>query len=303
METQGRIVFRSLLFPTDFSPFNERLARCLPNFKALGVEEILLVNVVEVGPQIGFASDTFENVLAWKDDAEPRLKALQRDLEGSGFKARWRLEFGKPAPAIVELAEAEGVSLIAMGTHGHGFLKGIMLGSVTHDVVRYAKVPVFVLKVEAVQGLGTTDCEFVCQHIFRRVLLPTDFSPLAHEAERLVIAMRSTGLSDVVLLHVRDDSHTDGRASDEQAEERLTRIQEEFEFFGIKITVIVCFGNPAKKIEEIADEQDVSLIVIGAHSRSAVADVLLGSVSDHVVCRHVRPVLVVRSNNSQRSVM
>jgi nucleotide-binding universal stress UspA family protein len=48
-------------------------------------------------------------------------------------------------------------------------------------------------------------------------------------------------------------------------------------------------------IDKLARDEDVSLIVIGAQGRNATADVLLGSVSDQVVCRHVRPVLVARS--------
>jgi nucleotide-binding universal stress UspA family protein len=292
-------VFEKLLFPTDFSPFNERLARCLPELKRLGPEEIVLLNVVELGPQIGFASDAFEKMLAWKNDAEPRLAALKAQLDRSGLRCRSRLELGRPALEIVRVADEERVALIAMGSHGHGFLKGMLLGSVTHDVVRHAMVPVLVLKLELVKDLATTDCEFVCQHIFRRVLLPTDFSEPATEALYLVKQMGSTGLKEIVVLHVREDGHQASGDMQDEVESKLARIRQELEFFGFSVNVIVAEGGPAELIDQVAREEDVSLIVIGARGRNAAADVLLGSISDEVVCRHVCPVLVARTGSVQ----
>ena len=48
-----------------------------------------------------------------------------------------------------------------------------------------------------------------------------------------------------------------------------------------------------KGIVEAADEQDSSLIVLGSHGRSGLADVLLGSVAEAVVAHSRRSVLVV----------
>ena len=202
-------MFQSLLFPTDFSPEAEQLAKCLHEIKPLGIEEIVLLNVVELGPQIGFASDTFEQMLAWKKDAEQRLTELQERIEANGIRCRWRLELGKPALEIVRVAVEERVSLIAMGTHGHGFLRGALIGSVSHDVVRHAPVPVLVLKVVVMGELGTTDCAFVCQHIFRRVLFPTDFSDCAAEALSYVKGMKAASVHEVVVLHVREKRKTE----------------------------------------------------------------------------------------------
>ncbi len=44
-------MFRSLLFPTDFSPQAEQLSKCVHELKPLGVEEIVLLKVVELGPR------------------------------------------------------------------------------------------------------------------------------------------------------------------------------------------------------------------------------------------------------------
>jgi nucleotide-binding universal stress UspA family protein len=54
---------------------------------------------------------------------------------------------GHPATVIQRTADDEGVDLIAMGTHGHGGLRDMLMGSVTRDVVRTSAVPVLVHRV------------------------------------------------------------------------------------------------------------------------------------------------------------
>ena len=74
------------------------------------------------------------------------LARVQGELMAAGFDVTSRLAMGEPATEIVRLAEAEGVDLVAMATHGHGFIKDIILGE-TVDKVRHAlKVPVLLLR-------------------------------------------------------------------------------------------------------------------------------------------------------------
>ena len=142
--------------------------------------------------------------------------------------------------------------------------------------------------------LGATDCAFVCQHIFRRVLYPTDFSDCAAEALSYVKQLRGAGVDDIVVLHVREKHGRGCTETDATVSAQMQRIRSELEFFGFNVNSIVADGAPAVAIERVARDQDVSLIVIGSHGRSAAEDVLLGSVSDTVICRHTKPVLVVR---------
>ena len=287
-------MFARILFPTDFSRQADQLAKCLNEVKALGVEEIVLLNVIDLGPQIGFASDTFEKLLAWKQDAETSLDELKRNMEAKGIRTRWRVEPGKPAIEIVRVATEERVDLIVMGTHGHGFLRGALLGSVSHNVIRNAPVPVLALKVAVFDNISKTERTVLCQHGFHRVLLPTDFSDCAEQALLQVKELHTAGVKDVVVLHVREQRRRARSDTEQVIETKMQQIRSQLEFFGFSVTNIVLNGDPASAIGRVAGEQDVSLIVIGSHGLSAAEDVLIGSVSDAVICRHVRPVLVVR---------
>lgn len=53
---------------------------------------------------------------------------------------------GSPAGSIVSYAETEQCDLIVMGSRGLGALKEFVLGSVSHNVLQHAKIPVLIIK-------------------------------------------------------------------------------------------------------------------------------------------------------------
>ena len=53
---------------------------------------------------------------------------------------------GHPGREIAAFAEREGADLIVIPSHGYGFFKHMMLGSVAERVVRLAHCPVLVLR-------------------------------------------------------------------------------------------------------------------------------------------------------------
>lgn len=56
------------------------------------------------------------------------------------------------ATHILEILDQLGCDLIVMGTHGHSWLKQLLFGSVTEEVVRRARCPVMVVKAPAHQA-------------------------------------------------------------------------------------------------------------------------------------------------------
>lgn len=56
------------------------------------------------------------------------------------------LHYGNPAKVILQQAEETHCDLIVMGSKGHSAIMEFMLGSVSHNVVLHAKVPVLVVK-------------------------------------------------------------------------------------------------------------------------------------------------------------
>ena len=55
---------------------------------------------------------------------------------------------GDPATELIRVAEEQGVDLIAMSTHGHRFVKDVLLGATADKVRHLVKVPVLLLRAQ-----------------------------------------------------------------------------------------------------------------------------------------------------------
>jgi nucleotide-binding universal stress UspA family protein len=74
------------------------------------------------------------------------LERLAADLEAKGFSVESRLAMGDPASEIIRAVETERADLVAMATHGHRFVKDILLGATVDRVRHELKVPVLLLQ-------------------------------------------------------------------------------------------------------------------------------------------------------------
>lgn len=63
-----------------------------------------------------------------------------------GPAARIRVERGEPGSIICEVAAAEHVGLIVVGSHGKSVAQRVVLGSVSHHVLQHALCPVLVVR-------------------------------------------------------------------------------------------------------------------------------------------------------------
>ncbi len=106
---------------------------------------VVLVHVAD-----GFAArnvktlDLRESEEIQKDRAY--IEQCRGALAADGIPAEAVLASGDPAAEIVAAAEREGADLIAMATHGHGFLNDLVRGSVAHQVRHATMVPVLLVR-------------------------------------------------------------------------------------------------------------------------------------------------------------
>ncbi len=57
-----------------------------------------------------------------------------------------RVEAGDAGPMVVWVAEQNGADLIVVGSHGHGILQRLVMGSVSGHVVHHAPCPVLLVR-------------------------------------------------------------------------------------------------------------------------------------------------------------
>jgi nucleotide-binding universal stress UspA family protein len=138
--------------------------------------------------------------------------------------------------------------------------------------------------------------------MFRKILLASEGSPAADRALLYVEHLARQGGSEVVVLHAYDvpnryattDAYDELRASFEQAAWAVVDdAVEELQNAAVSARGMIREAVAARAILEVADEEQVSLIVLGTRGPSSVAELLLGSVSTEVL-RYARcPVMAV----------
>lgn len=233
---------------------------------------------------------------------------LERDLKercaqvfGIGMpQLRVVANWGQAEEKLIELAHAEAADLIVLGTNQRRGLNRFWLGSVSREILHRATTNV--VCVPAVETLNP-----VADRIpsYRRVLVPTDFSQLANRAVAYAYGAAARG-GEVCLVHVipptnvsaRETNRRDGPHAKRKREltDRLQAlVPDEALGRGIRSRVEIAeHQHPDAAICQAAERFGADLICIGSRGRSGLKKKLLGSVTEGVMRRSTRPVLVIR---------
>lgn len=75
--------------------------------------------------------------------AEANLTELRTTV---GIDGENLVEIGEPGPTICAVAEREAVDVVVIGSHGHGWLQRVLIGSVSNHVLHHAPCPVLVIR-------------------------------------------------------------------------------------------------------------------------------------------------------------
>jgi nucleotide-binding universal stress UspA family protein len=145
-----------VLFATDGSDLAIEAARratgMLTDFEAtvLGVVPLLLVppgTAVADIESVAQPATSPEIVAEIDESVTAKIEAdIQRTITAIGRPADRRVVHGDPAIEICRVAEEGRFDLVVIGSHGSGFLKRVVLGSVSHHVAHHAPCPVLVVR-------------------------------------------------------------------------------------------------------------------------------------------------------------
>ena len=140
-------MYRRILVAIENSPADNTILTHVSELARLTGAELLLVHVAD-----GWAARNFDQ-LKLRESEEMQsdrryLDQLRGDLTERGLKVETRLAMGDPATELIKATEEQGVDLIAMSTHGHRFVKDILLGATADRVRHLVKVPVLLLRAQ-----------------------------------------------------------------------------------------------------------------------------------------------------------
>ena len=227
---------------------------------------------------------------AIRQAADGTLDRLILDSGLSGSVER-RVETGDPAIVLARIAEEEPVDLIVVGTGRRSLVAKAILGSVSAAVVSRAPCPVVAVPPGARLGSGSLVCA-------------VDDSAEARSAVRVARRLADELGVDLLVAHAVATAPVPSAsavpsgpaevtdAERRRAEELLAGLAFEHGL-GTDVERRVAFGSEAEAIAQLADEEDATLVVVGARGRGALMSFVAGSVSYDLRTTSSRPTLVV----------
>ncbi|HEY9098108.1 MAG TPA: universal stress protein [Thiobacillus sp.] len=202
------------------------------------------------------------------------------------------LRQGPASNVIPDLANELRADLLVMGVRGTHFVHEFLIGSTTERVLSKIRRPLLAVKQRP-------------QSAYRRVLVPVDFSP--HAAAAATAAHAWLPRAEIILLHAFDveieSTLRFASVAEEQIHEyRIQAREAAFESMrefiaalpipASQLTRVVVHGAPSMQILEHEQSLDIDLIAMGKHGQSALEELLLGSVTKHVLAYSSGDVLV-----------
>jgi nucleotide-binding universal stress UspA family protein len=139
-------MFKRIIAAVDGS---EHSYRALQYAKGLAERFGADLYLVHVFPQTSdlLGYDEYEKLVARRASAgQEILQEARQKLGETSVAVHEELLEGPEAEAILAVAETRQVDLIVMGTRGLSTLQGLLLGSVSHKVIRHAKCPVMLCR-------------------------------------------------------------------------------------------------------------------------------------------------------------
>lgn len=141
----------------------------------------------------------------------------------------------------------------------------------------------------------------------KRIIVPIDFSEQSEFALEAAANLAQKYGSELIVLHMLELSNailtTNGTAINDEAVFYLKLAEQKFEAFldkpyleGVKVTPIVKHFKVFSEVNEVANEHEANLIVMGSHGASGVKEALIGSNTEKVVRNSDIPVLVIKHN-------
>lgn len=143
---------KTIVVAVDFSNATPGVVRMAIELARALNARLELFHVIEPEPSYtayGFTPDEFPAMNAFQEEAKKRanlkLEQLLANVRAELPDVTSQLNEGSPLHSLLERVKNGGVDLVIVGSHGHGVLASLLLGSVAEGMVRKATVPTLIV--------------------------------------------------------------------------------------------------------------------------------------------------------------
>lgn len=140
---------KTILVPVDFSDVTTEVVETARKFAAAFEGRLVILNVAEPEPDfVGFEAGPPAVRVATARDYKlerQRLDEIKTRLVSGGSNVTALHIQGPIVEKILHEAGEQQADLIVIGSHGHGAFYDLLVGSVTHGIIKDARCPVVVV--------------------------------------------------------------------------------------------------------------------------------------------------------------
>ena len=272
---------KKILVPTDFSEQANIALKAAAGIARKSSAEIILLHIIDLPHE---AMDMIQpgydvpEIMFFKEHAEAKLTQTSLSEELSGLNVSQILKLGRTFDEVTEVAKANNIDLIVMGSHGASGFKELFIGSNTEKVIRTSNIPVL-----AIKGNET-------EVNFDKVVFANDFTEeTAQGFQKIVDFLKLNGSTPHFLMVNTPNNFKPTHVAEELAHAFLRQFNLDDYEFSIYNDLDI-----EKGILNFAERVNADLIAMGTHGRKGFARLLNGSISEDLMNHSPRSIITFK---------
>jgi len=284
------VVPDKIVVATDLTDADYLVPHAVAQARACGAA-LTLIHVIPPGEALSLDARAipFEDSAAMAQEAAKKLEAFAAKIRSQGIPCEVSIVYGFPREQVASVAKQIGAGRILCGTHGRRHLSRFFLGSVAHEILRSAEVPVFTIGPQAHEpsSFGAP----------RKILHPVSLCSGFEDSARVAFDLAQFYRADITLLHVLSRSLQGQQDADRivaWTKSELQRVVPDEAVLWTHPTVQVETGDVVEEVLNVSAEMAADLIVLGVNSDVAFWPIRGDDTVYKIIAQAPAPVLSIR---------
>jgi nucleotide-binding universal stress UspA family protein len=284
------VVPDKILVATDLTDADYLVPHAVAQARACGAA-LTLVHVIPPGEALARDARAIphEDSAAMAHEASKALETIAAKIRAQGVPCDVSIVYGFPREQIASVARLLGAGRILCGTHGRGLLRRFFLGSVAHEILRSAEVPVFTIGPQAheASSFGAP----------RKILHPVSLCSGFEESSRIAFDFAQFYRADITLLHVLGRSTETQRDRDRilaWTKSEMQRLVPDEAPLWTHATIQVEIGDVVDAVLNVSAEMSADLIVLGVNKDVSFWPISGDDTVYKIIAQATSPVLSIR---------
>jgi len=275
---------KTIIVPIDFSEYSEYALKAAALLAKKDEIEIIALHMLEINSDSLSESPIYaqERTVFLYEIAKKRFRTFLDKEYLKDIKVTPIVKHYKIFSEINEIAKEENADLIIMGSHGSSGLKEFFVGSNTEKVIRFADIPVLVIKKDLVD------------FNFKDTVFATDFSESAIDAYVRAKSIIEDFKGKMHVIYV-NTPYQDFKTTSEMENLAVEFLQKaEGSIDRLKDIKFVSDRSVENGILNFANTLGADLIAVSTHGRKGLSHLFMGSISEDIANHSTLPILTIK---------